>query len=73
VKTSIEIDEKVLEQARKILGTDTIRETVNESLRLVVRQRQLQEVVDMFGTLDMDLTPQKLRKMRYHRTRDESR
>ena len=73
MKTSVEIDERVLDQARKILGTGTIKETIDESLRLVVRQRQLQEVVDMFGTLDMDLTPEKLRQMRYKRTRNASR
>ena len=73
MKTSVEIDEKVLGQAQKILGTDTIKETIDQSLRLVVRQRQLQEIVDMFGTLEMDLTPEKLRQMRYKRTRHASR
>ena len=68
MKTSVEIDERMLDQARKILGTDTIKETIDESLRLVVRQRRLQDVVDMFGTLDIDLTPEKLRQMRYKRT-----
>ena len=73
MKTSIEMDENLLNQARKILGTDTIKDTVEKSLKAVIRQRQLREVVDMFGTLDLDLTPEKLRQMRNRRIRNVSR
>ena len=70
MKTSIEIDEKLLGEVRSILGTATIKDTVEESLRFVVRQRALQEVVDLFGTVELDLTTEKLRQMRNKRTRN---
>lgn len=73
LKTTVEMDEDLLEKARRILKTDTIKDTVEKSLRLVVRQRALQELADSFGTLDLDLTPEKLRQIRHKRTRNAAR
>jgi len=67
------MDEKLLERARQILGTSTIKDTVEESLRRVLRQQALKELADSLGTFDIDLTPQKLRQMRRKRTGDLSR
>jgi Arc/MetJ family transcription regulator len=36
-KTLVDIDTELLEQARRILGTDTKKDTVNSALREVVR------------------------------------
>jgi len=41
--TSIEIDEKLFGKAREILGTGAIKDTIEKSLRLVVRQRALRK------------------------------
>jgi Arc/MetJ family transcription regulator len=46
-KTLIDIDAELLEQARRILGTDTKKDTVNSALREVVRRWSIAE----FGTL----------------------
>lgn len=73
MKTTVEMDEHLLEQARRILGKNTIKDTVEESLQRVVRQRALQELADSFGTFDIDLTPEKLRRMRRRRTRNAPR
>ena len=67
------MDEHLLKRARRILGKDTIKDTVDESLRRVVRQRALEELADSLGTFDIDLTPEKLRRMRRKRTRNASR
>ena len=64
------MDARLLERARRILGKDTIKDTVDESLRRVVRQRALQDLADSFGTLDIDLTPESLRRMRRKRVRN---
>jgi len=37
-KTLIDLNEQMLEQARKILGTETKKETVNRALEEVVRR-----------------------------------
>jgi Arc/MetJ family transcription regulator len=69
LKTTVEMDPQLLEKARKILGTATIKETVEESLRRVLYQNALRELADSLGTFDIDLNPRKLRAMRRKRSR----
>ncbi|HEY2382415.1 MAG TPA: type II toxin-antitoxin system VapB family antitoxin [Terriglobia bacterium] len=73
MKTTVEMDERLLDKARRILGKETIKDTVEESLRRVVRQQALQDLVDSFGKVDLDLTPEKLKRMRRKRTHNASR
>jgi Arc/MetJ family transcription regulator len=68
MKTTIEIDLSLLEEARKALGTTTIKGTVDASLKAVIRQRQLQALADALGTIPLELTPDKLRRQRGKRT-----
>ena len=70
MKTTIAIDQNLLQQAQRALGTTTIKGTVETSLRSVVRQRQLQQFADALGTIPLDLTPhrQGLRPQRRKRT-----
>ncbi len=68
MKTTIEIDQKVLKEAQQALGTTTIKGTVEASLKIVVRQRQLRALADRLGTIELDLTPEGLRRQRRKRT-----
>ena len=68
MKTTIEIDQQLLRQAQETLGTDTIKGTVEASLRSVIQQAQLQKLADALGTIQLDLTPDKLRSQRHKRT-----
>lgn len=45
-KTSVEIDEGLLEEVRGILATSTIRETIEEAFREVVRHRARREEIE---------------------------
>jgi Arc/MetJ family transcription regulator len=73
MKTTVEIDEKLLEEVQKLLGTHTIKETVNGSMQFVKRQRRLQEFADSLGTIELDLTPESLKRQRRRRTGHVSR
>lgn len=56
-KTSFEIDPVKVDAARKILGTRTLTETVDEALAEVVRVRQRRELVSLLfdpGTSALD-------------------
>jgi Arc/MetJ family transcription regulator len=68
MKTTIEIDPRLLQQAQKALGTDTIKGTVEASLRSVIQRGQLQKLADALGTIPLDLTPDQLRSHRRKRT-----
>lgn len=73
MKTTIEIDQNLLRQAQKTLGTETIKGTVEASLRTVIRQGQLQKFADALGKIPLDLTPEQLRHQRRKRTPHVSR
>lgn len=73
MKTTIEIDRHLLRQAQKALGTDTIKGTVEASLRTVIRQDQLQKLADALGTIRLDLTSEQLRQQRRKRIPHVSR
>lgn len=68
MKTTIEIDQQLLRQAQKSLGTDTIKGTVEASLRSVVHQAKLQKLADALGTIPLDLTIDHLKQQRRKRT-----
>ncbi len=68
MKTTIDVDLSLLKQAQKVLGTRTIKGTVDASLKSVIRQRQLQALADALGTIPLDLTPEQLRRQRAKRT-----
>ena len=55
-KTSVEINEELLSAARQVLSTSTIKDTIEEALREVVRARARREEVAALSTMEgMDL------------------
>lgn len=55
-KTSVEIDEELLCEAKRILSTSTVRETVEESFREVVRKEARQQEIEALSSMEgMDL------------------
>ena len=56
-KTSLEIDRDIAAQAARILGTKTLRDTVDASLREIVNARRRLECVSLLsepGRYDLD-------------------
>ncbi|WP_419925084.1 type II toxin-antitoxin system VapB family antitoxin [Candidatus Poriferisocius sp.] len=56
-KTSIDINRDIANQAAEILGTTTLRETVNASLLETINARRRLEVLELFaeeGRFDFD-------------------
>lgn len=47
-KTSVEVDRDIAHQAAAILGTSSLRETIDASLREVVNAKRRLEMVAMF-------------------------
>ena len=52
--TNLAIDDQLLEDALKIGGKRTKRETVNEALREYIQRRKRLKALEVFGTVDMD-------------------
>ncbi|PKQ27480.1 MAG: DUF2191 domain-containing protein [Candidatus Anoxymicrobium japonicum] len=67
-KTTVDIDDRLLEEAKKVTGTNTIKATVNESLRMVARKARLEKLASSLqGTGFIDLTQEELEEMRRNR------
>jgi Arc/MetJ family transcription regulator len=73
MKTTIDIDKELLEAAKQALGTDTLKGTIEASLRSVIRRLQLEELAESLGKVPLDLTPERLRSQRRKRARHVSR
>jgi len=55
-KTSVAVDEQLLEEVRVVLGATTVRETIDAALREVLRGRARQQEVAALAAMDgMDL------------------
>ena len=55
-KTSVEIDEELLEAAKRILDTSTVKDTVEEAFREVARvEARREEVKALIRMKDLDL------------------
>jgi len=55
-KTSVEIDEELLAEVQRTLGTSTIRDTVEEAFLEVLRERARREEVEALARMTgMDL------------------
>jgi Arc/MetJ family transcription regulator len=52
--TNLAIDEELLNDALRIGGYKTKRETVNEALREFIQRRQRLRLVELFGKIDYD-------------------
>jgi Arc/MetJ family transcription regulator len=52
--TNLAIDDKLLEDALKIGGRRTKRDTVNEALREYIQRRKRLKTLAAFGTIAMD-------------------
>jgi Arc/MetJ family transcription regulator len=64
-RTTIDLDLDVLEEARDLLGTTTIRDTVNTALREVGRRERLRRAADLIRKGGLPLpTPEELAQMR---------
>lgn len=50
-KTTVEIDEELFQRVRGALGTSTLRETVDEAFRAVLRERARREEVEALSTM----------------------
>ncbi|MBI2872581.1 MAG: type II toxin-antitoxin system VapB family antitoxin [Chloroflexi bacterium] len=64
MRRTVVLDDRLLEEARQVLGTTGIRETIEAGLREAVRRRRLEELRRSLGKVDLDLTPEELARLR---------
>jgi hypothetical protein len=52
--TNLAIDDRLLEEAQKVGGHRTKRETVTAALQEYIKRRKQQEILSLFGTIDYE-------------------
>jgi Arc/MetJ family transcription regulator len=64
MRTSINIDDKLLEEAQKVTAIKTKRALVDLSLKELVRRKRLEHLIGLYGTDPIDLTLQEVEESR---------
>ena len=64
MRRTVVIQDSLLEDARRLLGTKGIRDTVEEALREVIRRDRLEKLRNSLGNVDLGLTSEDLTKLR---------
>jgi Arc/MetJ family transcription regulator len=52
--TNLAIDDKLLEEAVRVGGLRTKKDTVNQALREYIQRRRQARIVKLFGTVEFD-------------------
>jgi Arc/MetJ family transcription regulator len=64
MRRTVVIDDELLEEARRVLGTRGIRDTVETGLREAIRRLRLVELRRSLGQLELGLTSEELARLR---------
>jgi Arc/MetJ family transcription regulator len=60
----VEVDDRLLEEARRLSGARTKKAAIEAALRELVRRRRSKELAKLAGKVDIALTRRDLRAMR---------
>jgi Arc/MetJ family transcription regulator len=64
MRRTVVIEDVLLEEARRLLGTKGIRDTVEGAFREVIRRHHLEQLRESLGTMKLGLTPEELNRLR---------
>ena len=68
MRSTIDIDEKLLKEAQKITGAKTKKELVNLSLQELIRKKRKEHLISLFGSSVLNISLEDVEKLR----KDES-
>lgn len=64
MRRTVVIEDTLLEDAQRLLGTRGIRDTIEEALREVIRRNRLEKLRNSLGTVELGLTSEDLTRLR---------
>jgi Arc/MetJ family transcription regulator len=64
MRTTIDINDKLLRKVKNILGVKTKKDAVEYSLEFLIREKQRERLRKKIGKADLDLTLDELEKIR---------
>ena len=66
VRSTIDIDERVLAEAMKVANVRTKKELIDLSLKELLRKKRRERLLAKFGKFPLDISASQLQKMRSH-------
>ena len=64
MRSTIDIDERLLEEAKRLTKAKTKKEVVNLSLKELIRKKRRENLAGLFGSSVVDITLRDLEKWR---------
>ncbi len=64
MRSTIDIDDELLEEAKKLTSIKTKKELINLSLRELIRRKRLEHLLSLYGTSPVDLSLKDIEKFR---------
>ncbi len=64
MRSTIDIDEKLLQEAQKITGVKTKKELVNLSLSELIKKKRKEHLISLFGSSVLDIGLEDVEKLR---------
>ncbi len=64
MRTTLEIDQKLMKQALELTKAKTKKELIQRSLEALIRQHRIERLLGKLGRFPLHLTPRKLAKLR---------
>ena len=63
-RMTVTVDEALIEEARSALGASTKSEAIRRALEEVLRRRKLERALANAGSVELDIDPERLRRLR---------
>lgn len=64
MRTTIDIDDKLLEEVKKLTGVKAKKELINLSLKEFIRGKKVKHLLSLYGSSLIDLTPEDVENLR---------
>lgn len=68
MRATIDIDDKLIEEAKKLTAVKTKKELINLSLKELIRKKRIEHLLSMYGTAPVDITLKDVEKFREDET-----
>jgi len=64
MRTTMEIDDKLMKHALALTKAKTKKELIHRSLEALIRQQRIERLLGKLGRFPLELTPRRLTKLR---------
>jgi Arc/MetJ family transcription regulator len=64
MRTTLEIDDRLMKRALALTKAKTKRELIHRSLEALIRQQRIERLLGKLGRFPLELTPRRLTKLR---------